>query len=490
MSITDNASATLPGQLAAHLREFYIDGRWVPAQGRASAAVVNPATEEVIAEIALASVEDVNAAVAAAKRAFPAFSRTTREERIAPLERVLAAYERRKREFADIMTEEMGAPIGLTTTGQTALGTAHLQQTIDALRTFEFEEHRGSTVIVKEPTGVAALITPWNWPVNQVFTKFASALAAGCTMVLKPSEVAPLDAMLFAEVVDEAGVPAGVFNLVNGEGPVAGTALVSHPDVDVVSFTGSTRAGIQISKAAADTVKTVHLELGGKSPNVILDDADLERAVTMGVDACYSNARQSCSVATRMLVPNSRMAEAAEIARKVAEGYVVGEPTDEATTMGPLVNATQFSKVQHLIQVGIDEGATLVTGGTGKPAGHERGYFVKPTVFSNVRNSMEIAQTEIFGPVLSIIGYDTDEEAIEIANDSVYGLAAVVQSTDHERARRVADQIKAGHVYINHEFADYAGAPFGGRKQSGSGYEHAEWGLAGFLSTKAVLGGA
>jgi aldehyde dehydrogenase (NAD+) len=470
--------------------KFYIDGAWVAPLGRGSAVVINPATEQTVATIALASAADVNAAVAAAKRAFPSFSTTTVEERIAYLERILAAFERRKDEFAEVMTAEMGAPIGLASTAQVGLGTAHLSRTIEALRSMQFEERRGDTVIVKEPTGVAALITPWNWPVNQVFTKFASAFAAGCTMVLKPSEVAPLDAMLFAELVDEAGVPAGVFNLINGEGPVAGQALVSHPDVDVVSFTGSTRAGIQIAKAAAETVKVVHQELGGKSPNIILDDADLEEAVTRGVHACYSNAGQSCSVATRMLVPRAKVAEAAAIAKRVAESYVVGDPMSESTTMGPLVNSTQFAHVQRLIARGIDEGAELVTGGTGKPEGLETGYFVKPTIFSSVDNSMDVAQTEIFGPVLCIIGYDTEDEAVDIANDTVYGLAAVVQSADKDRAMKVARRIQAGHVYYNHQFAQYASSPFGGRKQSGTGYEHDEWGIEGFLSTKAILGGA
>jgi aldehyde dehydrogenase (NAD+) len=432
----------------------------------------------------------VDAAVAAAKRAFPAFSVTGRGERIALLERILEVFEGRKNEFATVITSEMGAPIQLTSTAQVGLGSAHLSRTIEALKTMAFEQRRGDTLIVKEATGVAALITPWNWPVNQVFTKVASALAAGCTMVLKPSEVAPLDALLFAEVIDEAGVPAGVFNLINGAGPVAGQALVSHPDVDVVSFTGSTRAGVQIAKVAADTVKIVHQELGGKSPNVILDDADLEEAVTKGVHACYSNAGQSCSVATRMLVPKAKVAEAAAIAKRVAESFVLGDPTDPATTMGPLVNNTQFDHVQRLIQAGIDEGATLVTGGPGRPAGLDKGYFVRPTVFSDVDNSMQIAQTEIFGPVLSILGYDDEEDAIRIANDTVYGLAAVVQSSDKTRALNVARRLQAGHVYYNHEFAQYAASPFGGRKQSGSGYEHDEWGIEGFLSTKAILGGA
>lgn len=477
-----------------HSGMFYINGEWVAPLGRGSSAVINPATLETVATIALASAADVNRAVAAAANAFPTFSRTSVDERIDLLQSLLTVYERRKDEFAVAMTAEMGAPISLTSTAQAGLGVAHLAQTIAALKNIVFEERRGDTIIVKEPTGVAALITPWNWPVNQVFTKVASALGAGCTMVLKPSEFTPLDAILFAEIADEAGIPAGVFNLINGEGPVAGHALVSHPDVAVVSFTGSTRAGVQISQAAASTVKVVHLELGGKSPNVILDDANLEEAVTKGVFACYSNAGQSCSVATRMLVPMDKVDAAAAVAKRVAESFVVGDPTDPATTMGPLVNSVQFEHVQRMIARGIAEGAELVTGGIGRPenlpSDIKNGYFVKPTVFSHVNNQMDVAQVEIFGPVLSIIGYEDEDDAVNIANDTIYGLAAVVQSPDRERAVRVARRLTAGHVYYNHEFAQYASSPFGGRKQSGNGYEHDEWGVEGFLSTKAILGGA
>jgi aldehyde dehydrogenase (NAD+) len=335
---------------------------------------------------------------------------------------------------------------------------------------------------------VAALITPWNWPINQVFTKVASAMAAGCTMVLKPSEVAPLNAILFAQVAEEAEVPPGVFNLVFGEGPTVGSQLSRHPEVDVVSFTGSTRAGSQISKDASDTIKMVHLELGGKSPNIILDDAPLEEAVRAGVTVCYLNAGQSCSVATRMIVPRDRVEDAVAIAKTVAEEFVIGDPMDEKTTLGPIVNSKQFAHVQRLIQAGIDEGARLVTGGVGKPEGFERGYFTKPTVFADVDPKMRVSQEEIFGPVLVITAYDTVEEAVRIANDTVYGLAAVVQSADKGRAMDVARQIRAGHVYINHDSAEYAGVPFGGWKQSGNGYEHDEWGMEGFQVIKAVLG--
>ena len=474
--------------MASKTNLFYIDGRWVEPNTLGTMAVLNPSTEEEIATVSLADATDIDDAVGAARQAFDDFSATSPADRVELLQNLLNLYEPRMREFAELMTREMGATIGLTSTAQTGLGAAHLQNTIDAVGRMQFSEERGDTLIVKQATGVAALITPWNWPVNQVFTKVASAIAAGCTMVLKPSEVAPLNAMLFAELIDEAGVPAGVFNLINGEGPTTGTELVRHPEVDVVSFTGSTRAGIQIAKAAADTVKVVHQELGGKSPNVILDDADLETAVELGVHTCYANAGQSCSVATRMLVPRSMMSRAAAVAQDVAESYVVGDPSSPDSTMGPLVNAKQFAHVQRLIQSGIDEGATLVTGGTGRPDNFDRGYFVKPTVFSDVDNSMTIAQTEIFGPVLSIIGYNDDEDAIRIANDTVYGLAAVVQSADRGRAERVARRLKAGHVYFNHEFNQYASSPFGGWKQSGNGYEHDEWGIEGFLSTKAILG--
>lgn len=467
---------------------LYINGAWVPATGRTWIDVINPTTEEPVASVLSASETDVNAAVAAAKAAFPSFSETSVEERRALLEKALEIFERRREEFAQTLTKEMGAPIGLTRTNQTVLGIAHLQQTIEALRRQELEEVRGPSRILRQPAGVAALITPWNWPINQVVTKVASALAAGCTMVLKPSEVAPLNAILFAEVLEEAGVPAGVFNLVFGEGPTVGSQLSRHPDVDVVSFTGSTRAGSQISKDAADTIKIVHLELGGKSPNIILDDAPLEEAVRKGVEVCYLNAGQSCSVATRMLVPRTSLEDAVRIAKEAAEEFVLGDPSEEATTMGPIVNARQFAHVQSLIQSGIDQGARLVTGGVGLPDGMDHGYFTKPTVFADVDPKMKIAQEEIFGPVLSILAYDSEDEAVDIANDSVYGLAAVVQSADQDRAMAVARKIRAGHVYINHHTDEYAGVPFGGWKQSGNGYEHDEWGMAGFQVLKAVLG--
>jgi len=466
----------------------YVNGSWVPATGNTWIDVINPATEEAFASVRSASEADVNAAVAAARAAFQDFGRTSVDERIKLLERALEIYERRRDEFADTLSREMGAPITLSRTNQTALGAAHIERTIEALRRQDLEEKRGTSRIIREPAGVAVLITPWNWPINQVFTKVASALAAGCTMVLKPSEVAPLDAILFAQILDEAGVPPGVFNMVFGEGPTIGSQLCRHRDVDVISFTGSTRAGSQISKDAADTIKVVQLELGGKSPNVILDDADLSVAVRTGVTVCYLNAGQSCSVATRMIVPRSALEEVVAIAKEAAEEFVPGDPFDESTTLGPIVNARQFAHVQGLIQSGIDEGARLVTGGVGKPEGIDRGYFARPTVFADVTSDMRIAQEEVFGPVLTIHAYDTEEEAVQIANDTVYGLAAVVQSSDTARALKVARQIRAGHVYINHEATDYAGVPFGGWKQSGNGYEHDQWGMEGFQLIKAILG--
>jgi len=468
--------------------QLFIDGVWVPATGNTWIDVVNPATEEPIASVLSASPADVDAAVAAARTAFDSFGQTSVEERIKLLERLLEVYGRRRDEFAETLTREMGAPITLARTAQSFLGVAHLERTIEAMRRQDLEEVRGTSRVLRQPAGVAALITPWNWPINQVFTKVASAMAAGCTMVLKPSEVAPLNAILFAQVAEEAEVPPGVFNLVFGEGPTVGSQLSRHPDVDVVSFTGSTRAGSQISKDASDTIKMVHLELGGKSPNIILDDAPLEEAVRAGVTVCYLNAGQSCSVATRMIVPRDRVEDAVAIAKTVAEEFVIGDPMDEKTTLGPIVNSKQFAHVQRLIQAGIDEGARLVTGGVGKPEGFERGYFTKPTVFADVDPKMRVSQEEIFGPVLVITAYDTVEEAVRIANDTVYGLAAVVQSADKGRAMNVARQIRAGHVYINHDSAEYAGVPFGGWKQSGNGYEHDEWGMEGFQVIKAVLG--
>ncbi len=472
--------------MSDHLN-FYINGAWVaPAESRPF-DVINPATEEPCARISLGSAKDVDSAVAAAKAAFPSFSRTTREERVALLEAILAAYKKRYDDVAKAISMEMGAPITLSTKAQAATGVGHLMQMIKVLKEFQFEEMRGTTLLAKEPVGVCGFITPWNWPINQIVCKVAPALAAGCTMVLKPSEIAPLNAILFAEVMHEAGVPKGVFNLVNGDGPTVGQALSSHPDVDMVSFTGSTRAGVQVAKAAADTVKRVHQELGGKSANIVLPDADLEKAINGGVRGVMQNSGQSCNAPTRLFVQKGQHDAAAAIAKKAAESLKVGDPTVAETALGPVVSELQYNKIQRLIEAGIAEGATLVTGGPGRPEGVNRGYYVRPTVFANVRNDMTIAREEIFGPVLSILPYETEEQAVTMANDTPYGLAAYVQSGSPESARRVAGQLRAGNVHLNGAAMDMS-APFGGFKQSGNGREFGEWGLDEFLELKAVLG--
>ncbi|RSZ61397.1 aldehyde dehydrogenase family protein [Corynebacterium hylobatis] len=468
--------------------DFYVDGRWEPASGQEWDDVRSPVTEQVLHTVRRSSSADVDRAVAAAKNAFPAFSRTTVAERIELLERILEVYRNRKEEFAQALTLEIGAPITLARGAQAGTGEGHLASAIEALRNQQLEESRGDSLIIREPAGVAALITPWNWPMNQIFTKVASALGAGCTVVFKPSEVAPLTGLLVAEILDEVGLPAGVFNLVTGDGPSVGSLLTSHPDVNVVSFTGSTRAGREITRAAADTIKIVHLELGGKSPDIILDDADFAKAVDACIEACFRNAGQSCSVTTRMLVPKKHAEEIIALAKEAAERYVVGDPAEETTTLGPIVNQRQFDHVQGLIQQGIDEGARLVTGGTGLPDGISTGYYTRPTVFADVDSSMSIAREEIFGPVLSILTYESEDEAIEIANDSIYGLGASVQSSDPQRALAVARRIRSGHVYINQQNSDYVSVPFGGWKQSGTGYEHSVWGIEGFQLIKAVLG--
>jgi aldehyde dehydrogenase (NAD+) len=467
--------------------QFYIDGRWVdPTNGRVI-DVIDPSTEKPIARIALGSAKDVDLAVVAARRAFESFSRSSREERLALLKAIVAAYQKRYAEIAETISKEMGAPLWLSKAAQAATGLGHLAQTIQVLEGYEFEETRGTTRIVREPVGVCGFITPWNWPVNQIMCKVAPALAAGCTMVLKPSEIAPLNAMIVADIFHEAGVPAGVFNLVNGDGPTVGQAIASHPDVDLVSFTGSTRAGIAVAKAAADTVKRVTQELGGKSANILLDDVDLDAAVAAGVTACVLNSGQSCNAPTRMLVPEKLHARAVEVAKHAAEGVTVGDPAAEGTRIGPVVSEAQWKKIQGLIQKGIDEGATLVAGGTGRPAGLEHGYYVRPTVFANVRNDMTIAREEIFGPVLSILPYRDEEDAIRIANDTPYGLSGYVSSTNPERARRVARRLRSGNVHVNGAGPDFA-APFGGYKQSGNGREWGVFGFEEFLEVKAILG--
>jgi aldehyde dehydrogenase (NAD+) len=467
-------------------KKFYINGEWVDPIGTETMDVINPATEEPICAIALGNSADVDRAVAAAKAAFETFSQTTREERIALLEKIIACYKARMGDIAAAVSQEMGAPVGLANAAQAPAGLGHLMFTLNALKEFSFEQMVAGNKIVREPIGVCGLITPWNWPLNQIAAKVGPAIAAGCTMVLKPTEIAPINALIFAEVMHEAGVPAGVFNLVNGTGPDVGVAMSSHPDIDMMSFTGSTRAGISVAQEAAKTVKRVTQELGGKSPNIILDDADFAAAVSRDMAGMCMNTGQSCNAPTRMLVPASRMDEAAAIAKATAEAIVVGDPSDAGTQVGPLVSQMQFDKVQALIQKGIDEGAKLETGGVGRPEGMNRGYFVKPTVFSHVTNDMTIAQEEIFGPVLSLIGYKDDEDAVRIANDTVYGLSAYISGSP-ERAKAVASQLRAGNVHLNGAGVN-PGAPFGGYKQSGNGREFSVWGLEEFLETKAVIG--
>ena len=472
--------------MTEHL-EFYIDGEWVaPAQPR-TLDVVNPATEQPFARISAGSAADVDRAVAAARRAFETFGRSTREERIALFEKIIPVYQERMPEIAEAISHEMGAPLPLARAAQATAGLAHLKQSLKVLREFPFVEQRGTTRIIHEPVGVCGLITPWNWPVNQVMCKVAPALAAGCTMVLKPSELAPTSAILIAQIFHAAGVPKGVFNLVNGEGPVVGAAMAAHPGIDMMSFTGSTRAGTEVAKAAADSVKRVAQELGGKSANIILDDADLTKAVKGGVRACFSNSGQSCNAPTRMLVPRARHAEAVKVAKETAESIRAGDPAADTTHIGPVVSAAQFEKVQRLIEKGIAEGAELVAGGPGRPEGLERGYYVRPTVFANVRNDMTIAREEIFGPVLCIIPYEDEQDAVRIANDTPYGLSGYVSSADAERALRVASRLRTGMVHVNGAAIDYA-APFGGYKQSGNGREWGEFGVLEFLEVKAVMG--
>ena len=473
--------------MTEHL-DFYIDGRWVPPATQAKTLdVIDPSTEQPVARISAGTPADVDRAVAAARRAFDTFGRSSRDERAALMERILAAYEKRLGEIAETISQEMGAPMSLAKGAQAPAGLAHLKQTLAILKSYPFVETKGTTRIFREPVGVCGLITPWNWPMNQIMCKVAPALAAGCTMVLKPSEVAPLSGIMTAQVLHEAGVPAGVFNLVNGEGPVVGAALAAHPDIDMMSFTGSTRAGTQVAKAAADTVKRVAQELGGKSANILLDDADLPKMVKHGVRACFNNSGQSCNAPTRMLVPRARMAEAVAVAKDTADAIVVGDPHGDKTTLGPVASKVQFEKVQRLIEKGIAEGAELVAGGPGRPAGLDRGYYVRPTVFANVRNDMTIAREEIFGPVLCVIPYDTEEDAIRIANDTPYGLSGYVSSGDPERALRVAARLRTGNVHLNGATVDYA-APFGGYKQSGNGREWGEFGFEEFLEVKAVMG--
>ena len=471
----------------SHKKQFYINGQWVEPSTTQTVDVINPATEEVVATIAMGSEKDVNAAVAAARTAFESFSQTSREERIALLERILEIYKRRSAEFAEAITLEMGAPAKLSKYAQAPSGTGHFAAALKALKEFEFEERIGNTLVVKEPVGVCGLITPWNWPINQLACKIAPALATGCTMVLKPSEVAPLSALLLAEVLDEAGVPAGVFNLINGDGPTVGTAMSGHPDIDMMSFTGSTGAGRQVMKNGAETIKRVALELGGKSANILLDDVNFEKAVAHAVMSCMNNSGQSCNAPTRLLVPNNRMDEVAAIAKAVSAKVKAGAPDAEDTVIGPVVSKVQWSKIQDLIGKGIEEGAKLVVGGTGRPEGLDKGYYVQPTIFSHVTTDMTIAREEIFGPVLSIIGYEDEADAIRIANDTRYGLSGYVSSADLDRARNAARQIRTGMVHLNGAPLDN-NAPFGGYKESGNGREWGHYGFEDFLEVKSIFG--
>ena len=470
-----------------HYNTFYIDGHWVEPTAPKRYSVINPATEAEIAAISLGSVMDVNRAVAAARKAFEFYSLTPPAERLEQLERIAEVYRRRMDEMAETISREMGAPITLARTAQAPAGLAHLNESMTALRNYKFEELKGQTLMRREAVGVCGLITPWNWPMNQIVAKVAPALATGCTMVLKPSELAPLSAFLLAEIIHEAGVPPGVFNLVNGDGPTVGAAMACHPHIDMISFTGSTRGGIAVACAAAPTVKRVTQELGGKSAHVILEDADIPRAVTQGVQACFRNSGQSCNAPTRMLVPSSKTNEVVAVAKRTAQATMVGLPSSDGSHIGPLANRQQFEKVQQLINIGIEEGADLVAGGPGRPEGWTTGYFVKPTVFASVRNDMTIAREEIFGPVLSIMTYDDEEDAIQIANDTVYGLSAYVSSGNSERARGVAKRLRCGNVHVNGARVDFS-ACFGGYKQSGNGREWGVSGLEEFLELKAIFG--
>ncbi len=465
--------------------QFYIDGRWVDPVRPVTLDVENPANEQVSGRISLGSAADVDAAVVAARRAFTSWSQSTRAERLEVLQAVLDEYRRRQGDLAEAVAEEMGAPPSLAAGPQVRMGVGHLAIAIDVLKNFNFDEQLGATLIAREPIGVCGLITPWNWPLNQIACKVYPALATGCTMILKPSEVAPYSAQVFTEVIHSAGVPAGVFNLVFGDGPGVGVPLARHPGIDLISFTGSTRAGVDVATNAAPTVKRVTQELGGKSPNIVVDDADFAKSVTKGVTAMMLNSGQSCNAPSRMLVPTSRMDEAISLAGEIASRVRVGDRED-SSAIGPVVSKAQFDKVQGLIQKGIEEGATVVAGGPGRPEGLDTGYYVKPTVFAGVTNDMAIAREEIFGPVLCILGYDDLDQAVEIANDTDYGLAGYVSAADLDAARALARRIRAGTVAINHHFD--MNAPFGGYKRSGNGREWGEFGFHEYLETKSILG--
>jgi aldehyde dehydrogenase (NAD+) len=474
-------------RIDARHRSFYIDGAWRAPLSAAVLDVVNPATEEAFAQIAAGNAADVDRAVAAARKAFPAYAASTREARIALLGRILEGFNARKEDLSQAMSREMGVPIKAARETHFPSGPAHLIEAMRVLKDFAFDVKHGTTLVAKEPIGVCGLITPWNFPINQVACKVVPALAAGCTMVLKPSEISPISALIIAEILHEAGVPAGVFNLVNGDGAGVGQAIAAHPDVDMVSFTGSTRAGVAVAKAAADTVKRVTQELGGKSANILLPDVDFGRAVQLGVARCFNNSGQSCVSPTRMLVPKDRLPEVEVLAKKATEGIKVGPPADEASVIGPVSNRAQFEKVQRLIGAGLAEGARAAAGGPGRPEGLAKGFYVRPTVFAGVRPDMTIAREEIFGPVLCLLGYEDEDDAVRIANDTPYGLAAYVQAGDPERGRRVARRLRAGILQINYPPVD-RGAPFGGYKQSGNGREWGEYGLNEYLEIKGIVG--
>ncbi|MCU9850258.1 aldehyde dehydrogenase family protein [Defluviimonas sp. WL0024] len=468
------------------LGRYYIGGEWVEPRSARDFPVLNPATEARIGTVALGGADDVDAAVAAARRAFEGFSRTGRDERISLLERLLALSEERREELAQAMTAEMGAPITMSRAAQAEAAVGHLGAVLDALRAQEARVSLpNGDVLVREPIGVCGLITPWNWPINQIALKVLPALAAGCTCVLKPSEHTPLSAAVYAQMIHDAGFPAGVFNLVHGDGPTVGAALSRHPDVDMISFTGSTRAGVAVARDAAETVKRVTLELGGKSPNLVFADCDLKERVTASVRECMFNTGQSCDAPTRMLVERRCYTEALKIAKSAAEGLSVGDPAREGDQIGPLFDRTQFERVQAMIRTGIEEGATLLAGGLGRPEGFDRGWFVKPTVFADVRNDMAIARQEIFGPVLVIIPFDAEDEAVRLANDTPYGLAAYVQTGNLARAERVAARLRAGAIHINGGAFNY-GSPFGGYKQSGNGREGGLMGIEDYQEVKTL----
>lgn len=466
---------------------FYIDGEWVRPHSSDSTAVIDPSTEQAVATVTLGDKEDVDRAVAAARRAFPSFSATSVEDRIALLERIIEVYQSRGDDLAQVLMTEMGAPTTLAHTAQVGAGLGQFASALDALKNFEFEEQRGSTMVRHEPIGVCGLITPWNWPALLIGAKVAPALAAGCTVILKPSELAPVSAVIITEILHEAGVPAGVFNLVHGDGPTVGSAITAHPDVDMVSFTGSTRAGVQVAENAAPTVKRVAQELGGKSANILLDDADLTTAIPRDMNDACANSGQSCNAGTRFLVPETKRSEAEKIAKAAAESIVVGPPGDEGTQIGPLISQAAYDKVQRLIERALDQGATLVTGGLGRPEGLESGYYVRPTVLTDVTNDMEIAQEEIFGPVITLISYTDEDHAVQIANDTIYGLSGFVSSADIEHARAVARRMRTGMVHLNGNGLDFAGS-FGGYKQSGNGREYSDFGLREFLEVKSIFG--